>query len=222
MINPVVVDNSLKLYFPVTDGEVSSAVNSQNLYAIGGSFSQSSNVGICWGSRKGRNTYASSWQQKINTAFNGTIFLYGMPDADSSDDKLVQELRQLHQLSSRGTLSSLGQLFKGLASTIDSYQVEADLNLRKMIDLEASISRRRALDFMYDLVEGAFEEENLRMLDHMLILSTDRLIKHSLSVSFLRATSRARGKLKNWKSYELLVRLSLVGHPNEKKLLKGL
>jgi len=87
---------------------------------------------------------------------------------------------------------------------------------------EAAESRRRALDYMYDFLEEAFEQKNLKMIDHMLFLSSEQLVDHSLSVSFLRATSRVRKSLVYWKYYEFKVRESLSGHPDAKKLLKGL
>lgn len=110
----------------------------------------------------------------------------------------------------------------GHSNTIDSFKVEGELHLLKMKTYEASESRRRALDYMYDFLEDAFERNHLRMIDHMLLLSAEKLLKHSLSVSFLRATSRARKHLVYWKFYESKVRESLVGNPDAKKLLKGL
>ncbi|WP_143505335.1 hypothetical protein [Pseudomonas sp. ICMP 460] len=110
----------------------------------------------------------------------------------------------------------------GFSVGVDAYDVRAQLNLYKMRVFEASESRRRALDFMYDFLEDAFEERDVLMIDHMLLLASSELVDHSLSVSFLRATSRARKHLTFWKLFEGRVRLSLKDNPNAHKLLKGL
>lgn len=109
-------------------------------------------------------------------------------------------------------------LFAGL----DSSEVQAELHLFKMQVFEALESRRRALDYMYDFLEDAFSQKDISMINHMLFLASTSLVGHSLSVSFLRATSRARKQLTFWRLFESRVRSSLKDNPNAKKLLKGL
>lgn len=112
--------------------------------------------------------------------------------------------------------------FEPKASTASNVELEAELHLSKMKHFERASSRRRALDYMYEFLEEAFAAKKLEMINEMLLKASTGLVGHSLSVGFLRATSRARDRLSFWNYYFDAVRVGLEGDPDSERLLRGL
>ena len=112
--------------------------------------------------------------------------------------------------------------FEPKASTASNVELEAELHLSKMKFFERASSRRRALDYMYEFLEESFASKKLEMINEMLLKASTDLVGHSLSVGFLRATSRARDRLNFWDYYFDAVKVSLEGNPDSERILRGL
>ncbi|MCQ9422691.1 hypothetical protein NRB16_03985 [Pseudomonas sp. LJDD11] len=108
------------------------------------------------------------------------------------------------------------------STSLASPSIQARLHLTKMKSYERGQSRRKALDYMYDFLEDAFEEKNLSMLDALLEGASVEFLDSTLSVSLLRATSRAKKSLVNWRLYKFKVIESLQEDPSRGVLLRGI
>lgn len=81
---------------------------------------------------------------------------------------------------------------------------------------------REQLDVIFQFVEQAFGERNLDAVDQFLGLVEPLKIGHLLTISILRATSRARTKLENWHKLRDCIYLHLEGNQNRTQLMRGL
>lgn len=146
--------------------------------------------------------------------------------AVSADARALYELGSLAGsyalMQSLALLVSSGVVHATAPSDLDSAEVEAQLHLNKMCAFERLYSRRRALDYMYDFLEDAFFEKKISMVDDALVHACSGLIGGSLAVSFLRATSRAKAKLRFWNYYYAHVKNSLKDDPDSARILRGL
>lgn len=223
MISPVVIDNSLKSFFPSSGvGTENSSTSSSVLFSVGTCLSSSTRPGTHWVDVARLNSSANEKPNKLRTSLRGPDLYYCGDYIGTSVGLTIPESVKGVVSAVRNYWSRYEDLLGGLSGTIDSCEIEAELHLYKMKTFAREESRRRALDYMYDFLEDAYEQRNLRMIDHMLYLGSSDLLGNSLSVSFLRATSRARKHLNFWNFYEAKVKESLAGNPDAKKLLKGL
>lgn len=108
------------------------------------------------------------------------------------------------------------------SSELDTPSVQAKMHLKKMLSFERNYSRRKALDYMYSFLEDAFSDKDLNMIDEALCHASEQLVGSSLSVSFLRATSRAKGKLYFWNYYYAKVKSGLADGADAARVLRGL
>lgn len=107
-------------------------------------------------------------------------------------------------------------------STVVSPRNDALLHLRNIKRYEVRYSRRKALDYMFDALEQAFDNMEVEMLNCMLNAAGQELDPHGLGISLLRATFRGRKSLVMWSVYRKVVEESLHDHPDRRKLLRGL
>jgi len=108
------------------------------------------------------------------------------------------------------------------SSTIDSFELEAETHINKLKFFESHFSRRRALDYMYELLEDAFAAKKLAMIDELLLSASHNLIGTSIAISFLRATQRAKDRLTFWPYFYYNIKASLDDNPEAKTMLRGL
>jgi len=107
-------------------------------------------------------------------------------------------------------------------STTASPRIDAVRHVHNLKQYEASISRSKALDYMFEVVEEAFAQSDVEMLNCLLYTAARELKGTTLSVSLLRATFRARSELSMWKPLRDVTQNALSGHVDGKKLLRGL
>lgn len=224
MINPVVVEDSLRVFFPTSDDAGSSTVAGHSTVNY---FDAAPPVEVVYLS-------PSCVRVVDDVADKNSMF---RNSSICNDVTFFGDYIGLRDLGfTKPAVATIGGCIRSVYATVvnvrgvsqlvndglDSAETQAELHLYKMRMFEALESRRRALDYMYDFLEDAFENRDTRMIDHMLLLASRDLVGHSLSVSFLRATSRARKHLSFWRLFSSKVRNSLMDHPDANKLLKGL
>ena len=230
MINPVIVEDSLRVFFPTSDdGGNSHGSGASVSFATINHSDTVSHVEVM--NLVSRHVRVMEDVSDVKSMFrrssvhNDVTYCgdyVGLRDLGFSNPAIMVSSGRIR--STRAAL--LDARWSGLVRSVDvgldSAETQAELHLFKMRTFEATESRRRALDYMYDFLEDAFDRRDTRMIDHMLLLASRDLIGHSLSVSFLRATSRARKYLSFWRFFSSKVRDSLRDHPHANKLLKGL
>lgn len=107
------------------------------------------------------------------------------------------------------------------SSTNNNVELQAELTVAS-IKNQLSVSRRNALDYMYEVIEDAYSLNDITLINEMLFAASKHLIDGSLAVSFLRATFRVKGRTEYWSYYYGIVRRSLEGNPGAERLLRGL
>jgi hypothetical protein len=107
-------------------------------------------------------------------------------------------------------------------STTENVKLQAELLVSTMKTFLHANSRRKALDYMYEVLEDAYSESDLGLVNEMLFCASKILIGDSLAVSFLRATSRVKNRSIYWAFYCSRVKQSLEGNPDADRILRGL
>ncbi|MDH0133499.1 hypothetical protein N7381_09600 [Pseudomonas asiatica] len=119
------------------------------------------------------------------------------------------------------SMSLLGSLDAG-SSTTDNVELQAKLLISTMKTFLHEVSRRKALDYMYEILEDAYSQADLGLINEMLYWAAQLLVGESIAVSFLRATSRVRQRSVYWSHYCQVVKKSFEGNPEAEKTLRGL
>lgn len=132
----------------------------------------------------------------------------------SRADRSASMIRYLFDLNGGWSIDSE-------SSTQNNLALQADLKI-SVIKAFLSESRQKALDYMYDMVEDAYADNNISLLNELLYSAAKHLVDSSLSVSFLRATFRVKGRTEYWGYYYSIVKRTLEGRPDAERLLRGL
>lgn len=117
---------------------------------------------------------------------------------------------------------SANRVLDSKSSTIDNVVLRAEINVTSIKKFLNTVSRRRALDYMYEILEQAYSESDVVLVNEMLYSASKWLVGESVAVSFLRATYRVKERSTYWQYYYDSVKRSLEGNPELDRMLRGL